>query len=63
MKLLREAYFSNTILTKEISHQNIALISDMGLVKGILEAVMHQANANNNNISANGGPKNTFLFR
>lgn len=56
MKLLREAYFSNTNSSREIPRQNIALVSDMGLVAGILEAVMYQANANS-------GSKNTFLFR
>lgn len=63
MKLLREVYFPNTLTSREIRDRNTAYISDMGLVTGIIEAVMYQANANNNNFTANSGPKNTFLFR
>lgn len=60
MRLLRKAYFQSIDATEDVPHRNIAFISDMGLVDGILKAVLYQANANNRKI---GGTKNTFLFR
>lgn len=56
MSLLRNAYYSNEISAEAMPYQNFALLSDLGLVWGILKAVMYQANTNNNFF-------NTFLFR
>lgn len=63
MSLLKEAYFPNKIAPEEIPYRNIDFISDMSLVNGILKAVIHQTNANNNNYTATSSKKNTFLFR
>lgn len=63
MRLLRDEYYSKPISPEAMPYQNFALISDLGLVWGILKAVMYQANVNSGNFAGKEGAKNTFLFR
>lgn len=56
MKKLRAAYYSGKTDLFTVSHENIALMSDLNFRDSVLKSVKLQADAND-------GRKNIFLFR
>lgn len=62
LKKLRKAYFTNTTNIDTIKRANIDLVSDSVFNYGIIKAVAHQANANQETTNEV-RRKNTFLFR
>lgn len=62
MELLRIGYYPNAADGNETQRRNIALLSDLNFVYGILKAAILQTDANNRG-SDQSQHKNTFLFR
>lgn len=62
MKKLRKAYYENATTIEDIIRENIAYTSDINTRDKVLQAVVHQAIANNK-ATNKGQHKNTYLIR
>lgn len=59
---LRTAFYLNVTNADEIKRRNIALISNLGFIDGILKSTIYQTMANNKGIDKS-QHRNTFLMR